>query len=168
MTRVAIGYRARLGIAHRLIKRCAMTANREPPRRQRWEEIPPDPGIVPGGIRDRAMHAVGSPKGEDKEKTHASQEYRAGLKHQLETEGVSAEALRGAISIRAVVRAPADRTSERKPNDTTRRFYLITNRRNDIPNEQHRIQAIIEKLGGARHRVPLWTLRLHVNLLKRR
>ena len=35
-----------------------MTANREPRHRKRWEEVPPDPGIIPGGIRDRAMRAV--------------------------------------------------------------------------------------------------------------
>jgi hypothetical protein len=47
-----------------------------------------DPGIVPGGIRDRAMSAVlrRGPKDEEEEKTRASQEYWAALKGQRKTE----------------------------------------------------------------------------------
>jgi hypothetical protein len=41
------------------------------------EDAPPDPGIKPGGIRDRAVAAVmqRGPSPEDKEKTRASQEF---------------------------------------------------------------------------------------------
>ena len=47
-----------------------------------------DPGIIPGGIRDRAMRAVlrRGPKAEDKERTRASKEYWTTLKRQRETE----------------------------------------------------------------------------------
>jgi hypothetical protein len=41
------------------------------------EPAPPDPGIKPGGIRDRAMRALleRGPIPEDKAKTEASQEF---------------------------------------------------------------------------------------------
>jgi hypothetical protein len=41
-----------------------------------------DPGIIPGGIRDRAMRSVlrRGPRAEDKEKTRASKEYWTTLK----------------------------------------------------------------------------------------
>ena len=44
-----------------------------------WEPAPPDPGIKPGGIRDRALRAVWArgPVPEDPAKTKASQEYWA-------------------------------------------------------------------------------------------
>ena len=43
------------------------------------KSAPPDPGIMPGGIRDRALQAVlaPGPQPEDKEKTRRSQEYWA-------------------------------------------------------------------------------------------
>jgi len=43
---------------------------------------PPDPGIKPNSVRDRAMRAVlrRGPQPEDKEQTRASQEYWAALK----------------------------------------------------------------------------------------
>jgi hypothetical protein len=37
------------------------TASKRKPRRRGWEPAPPDPGIIPGGIRDRAMRAVTPP-----------------------------------------------------------------------------------------------------------
>ena len=45
-----------------------------------------DPGIIPGGIRDRAMRAVlrRGPKAEDKERTRASKEYWTTLKRPSE------------------------------------------------------------------------------------
>jgi hypothetical protein len=49
-------------------------------------------GIKPGGIRDRALCAVlrRGPKGEDEEKTRASQEYWAALKRRRKPERASA------------------------------------------------------------------------------
>jgi hypothetical protein len=46
---------------------------------RKWQPAPPDPGIKPGGIRDRAMQAVlkRNPQPEDRENTKASQEYWA-------------------------------------------------------------------------------------------
>jgi hypothetical protein len=43
---------------------------------------PPDPGIIPGGIRDRAMRAAmkRGPQPEDKEKTLASQKFWAAFR----------------------------------------------------------------------------------------
>jgi hypothetical protein len=47
--------------------------------RMHWQGAPPDPGIKPGGIRDRAMRAQRErgPMPEDPEKTRQSQEYWA-------------------------------------------------------------------------------------------
>jgi hypothetical protein len=47
------------------------------PYKRRAEPAPPDPGIIPGGIRDRALRALlaRGPVPEDKEKTKASQEF---------------------------------------------------------------------------------------------
>ena len=44
-----------------------------------WKSAPPDPGIMPGGIRDRALQTVlaRGQQPEDKEKTRRSQEYWA-------------------------------------------------------------------------------------------
>jgi hypothetical protein len=53
-----------------------------------------DPGIMPGGIRDRAMRAglKRGPKGEDKEKTRASKAYWTALKRPARNrKGVIAE-----------------------------------------------------------------------------
>src|SRR5262249_1346027 len=46
-------------------------------RKAPFEPAPPDPGIIPGGIRDRAMRALlaRGPVPADKEKTRASQEF---------------------------------------------------------------------------------------------
>jgi hypothetical protein len=46
---------------------------------RKWTPAPPDPGIKPGGIRDRAMQAVlaRGPRLEDEERTRASQEHWA-------------------------------------------------------------------------------------------
>jgi hypothetical protein len=43
---------------------------------------PPDPGIIPGGIRDRALRAVmkRGPQPEDKNKTLASRKFWAAFK----------------------------------------------------------------------------------------
>ena len=55
---------------------------RTPRRRKAWEPAPPDPGITPNGIRDRALQAgLGrGPRPEDKERTRVSiahwREYR--------------------------------------------------------------------------------------------
>ena len=55
---------------------------RKPRRRECREDAPPDPGIIPGGIRDRAMRAVmeRGPRPEDKRKTRTSQKFWAALK----------------------------------------------------------------------------------------
>jgi hypothetical protein len=47
-----------------------------------FHRLPPDPGIVPGGIRDRAMRAAmkRGPQPEDREKTLASQKFWAAFK----------------------------------------------------------------------------------------
>ena len=47
-----------------------------------FHRLPPDPGIVPGGIRACAMRAVmeRGPQSEDKEKTLASQKFWAAFK----------------------------------------------------------------------------------------
>jgi hypothetical protein len=44
-----------------------------------WKSAPPDPGIMPGGVRDRALQAVlaRGQQPEDKEKTRRSREYWA-------------------------------------------------------------------------------------------
>jgi hypothetical protein len=54
-----------------------MTINRKSRVRGRREDAPPDPGIIPGGIRDRAMRAAMArgPQPEDKRKTQASQKF---------------------------------------------------------------------------------------------
>jgi hypothetical protein len=57
-----------------------------------------DSGIIPCGIRDRAMRAVlrHGPKAEDKERTRASKEYWTTLKRQRGNQkGVIAEVLSG-------------------------------------------------------------------------
>lgn len=47
-----------------------------------FHEYPADPGIIPGGIRDRALRAVmrRGPQPEDKNKTLASRKFWAAFK----------------------------------------------------------------------------------------
>jgi hypothetical protein len=56
---------------------------------RKWEPAPPDPGIRPGGIRDRAMRALRErgPRPEDPEKTRASQAYWARVRREREAAG---------------------------------------------------------------------------------
>jgi hypothetical protein len=53
---------------------------------RKWEPAPPDPGIIPGGIRDRAMRALRErgPRPEDPERTGQSQEYWARVRRERE------------------------------------------------------------------------------------
>jgi hypothetical protein len=46
---------------------------------RKWEPAPADPGIIPGGIRDRALRALAErgPRAEDPERTRRSQAYWA-------------------------------------------------------------------------------------------
>jgi hypothetical protein len=53
---------------------------------RKWEPAPPDPGIIPGGIRDRAMRALRErgPRPEDPERTRQSQAYWAPVRREQE------------------------------------------------------------------------------------
>jgi hypothetical protein len=61
-----------------------------------WKPAPPDPGIIPGGIRDRALRTLHDRAGrpEDLEKTRASQAYWANLRREREA---AAEARRNGL-----------------------------------------------------------------------
>jgi hypothetical protein len=53
---------------------------------RKWERAPPDPGIKPGGIRDRALRALHErgPRPEDPERTRRSQAYWARVSRERE------------------------------------------------------------------------------------
>jgi hypothetical protein len=53
---------------------------------RKWEPAPPDPGINPGGIRDRALRALRErgPMPEDPERTRQSQAYWARVRRERE------------------------------------------------------------------------------------
>jgi hypothetical protein len=77
-------------------RRAAPVARRES---RRWEKAPPDPGIIPGGIRDRAMRAVlrhgpraeRAEQAEDENKTRASVKFEDGVSKKTEADVVEAE-----------------------------------------------------------------------------
>lgn len=73
---------------------------------RKWEPAPPDPGIKPGGIRDRVMQAVlkRGPQPEDKQKIRRSQEYWAKFRAE--------QAKRGAAALKP---DEADDTRQREP-----------------------------------------------------
>jgi hypothetical protein len=60
-------------------------AEKQHPMRRKLTPAPPDPGIIPGGIRDRALEAVlRHSQPEDPAKIRASQEDRARVRAEQE------------------------------------------------------------------------------------